>query len=156
MEVLEVQLRVPGHPALDQTTREALMSVEAFRPLPHSVTARLLARVVPGTDWLTAQIQGAAVFVADDWVVSIHSERMIDSVSAMCILINSINGQVGSSVSIDLLTPLNKQANPLHRQLERESRRLRTIALAKWGLTIIASALAGAFLQWLLGGDLLK
>ncbi len=156
MEVLEVQLRVPGHFVLRQTTRDALMAVEVFRSLPHTVIARLLAQVVPGTNWLTAQIQGAAVFVADDWVVSIHGEKLIDCVSSMCILINSISRELDSSVSIELLTPLGKNDNPLYRQLERESKRARTRALIKWGLTIIVSALVGALLQWLFGGDLLS
>ncbi len=131
------------------------MAVEVFRPLPHTVIARLLAQVVPGTNWLPAQIQGAAVFVADDWVVSIHGEKLIDCVSAMCILINSINRELDSSVSIDLLTPLGKNDNPLYRLLESELRRARAVALIKWGLTIIVIALAGALLQWLFGGDLL-
>ena len=155
MEALEVQFRIPGHPALEQATREALMDVEVFRPLPHTVIARLLAHVVPGTNWLTAQIQGAAVFVADDWVVSIHGEKLIDCVSAMCILINSVSRQLDSSISIDLLTPLGKGDNLLYRQLERESKKARTVAVIKWGLTILISALAGASLQWLFGGDIL-
>ena len=155
MEILEVQLMVPGSPTLNQSTREALMAIEVFRPLPHSLIARLLARVVPGPNWLAVQVQNAAIFVADDWVVSIHGERLIDCVSAMFVLINSISREMDSSVEIQLLSPLNKNDNPLYRPLEREAKRDRTVAAVKWGLTIIVSALAGALLQWLFGGDLL-
>ena len=130
------------------------MAVEVFRPLPHTVIARLLAHVVPGANWLTGQIQGTAVFVADDWVVSIHGEKLIDCVSAMCILVNSISHELDSAVSIELLTPVGKNDNPLYRQLERESKRTRSLAIVKWGVTIVVSALTGALLQWLFGGNL--
>ncbi len=93
MEVLEVQLRILGHPVLHQATRDALMAVE---------------------------------------------------VSGPCL-----------TLSIDLLTPLGKSDDPLYRLLESELRRARAMALIKWGLMIIVSALAGALLQWLFGGDLL-
>ena len=130
------------------------MAGEALKPLTHTSIARLSGQVVPGANWLTFQIQESAVFIAGDWVVSIHGEKLIHCVSAMCVLINSINQLLQVSVSIGLLTPLNKNENPLHRLLERESKKARARSAIKWGFTIVASALAGALLQWLFGGGL--
>lgn len=149
-------MRVMGRPVLGQTDREILMAVEVFWPLPHTVIARLLTRAVAGPNWLAAEIQDVAVLMSDDWVVSIYGEKLIDCVSAMCVLINSISRELDSAVAIELLTPVRKNDHPLYRQIERESKKSRAIAVVKWGLTIAASAIAGAFLQWLIGGDLLR
>lgn len=147
-------MRVTGRPLLEQADRETLMAVEVFRPLPHSVIARLLTRAVAGPNWLASEIQDAAVLISDDWVVSIYGEKLIDCVSAMCALINSISWELDSAVAIEMLTPVKKNDHPLYRQMERESRRSRAMAAFKWGSTILASAIAGALLQWLLGGGL--
>ena len=145
-------MRVSGHPALIQADRAALMAVEVFRPLPHTMIARLLTRAAAGPNWLTAEIQGVAILISDDWVVSIYGEKLIDCISALCVLINSIGRELDSTVAIELLTPVRKNDSPLYRQVERESKKSRVIAVTKWGLTIAASAIAGALLQWLLGG----
>ena len=154
MEVLDLRIRVPDHPTLDQSTREALMAGEAFRPLTHSLQRRLLGQVAPG-NWLTAQVQNSAVFIAEDWVVSIHGKKLIHGVSAMSVLLNSLGQELETPVSVDLLTHQNGNDEPLYRVLERQSKRGRIIGAIKWGATIMGSAVVGALLQWLLFGGLL-
>ena len=154
MEILDLKLRVPDHPALDQSTRESLLAGEAFRPLPHSLQLRLLGQVAPG-NWLTAQVQDSAVLIAEDWVVSIHGKKLIHCVSTMSVLLNSIGRDLSAPVAVDLLTLQNGNDEPLHRSLERQSRRDRVIGAIKWGATIISSAVVGAVVQRLFLGGLL-
>ena len=148
MEALELKIMVADHPTLDQSIRESLMAGEAFRPLPHSLQRQLLGQVASG-NWLTAQVQDTAVLITEDWVVSIHGKKLIDSVSAMTVLLNSIGQESGVPVTVDLINQ-NVSDEPLHRALERESRKQRVLGVIKWGLTIIVSAAAGALLQMLL------
>ena len=46
MEVLEVQLTVPGHATLGQPVRDALISSEGFKRLPLTLAARLFNSAV--------------------------------------------------------------------------------------------------------------
>ena len=154
MEVLDLKIRVPDHPMLDQSTRESLAAGDALRPLPHSLQMRLLGQVAAG-NWLTAQVQDSAVFIAEDWVVSIHGKKLIHCVSAMSVLLNSIGQELDAPVAVDLLTHQNGNDEPLHRVLEHQSKRDRAIGAIKWGSTIIVSAVVGALFQWLLFGGLL-
>ena len=139
---------------LDQSTRESLTAGEALRPLSHSLQMRLLGQVAAG-NWLTAQVQDSAVFIAEDWVVSIHGKKLIHCVSAMSVLLNSIGQELDAPVAVDLLTHQNGNDQPLHRVLEHQSKRDRFIVAIKWGSTIIVSAVVGALFQWLFFGGLL-
>ena len=130
------------------------MAGEVFRPLPHGLQSRLRGQPVPA-GWIAAQVQDSAVFIADDWVVSIHGKKLIHCVSTMSVLLNSIGRNLSVPVEFDLLTLQNGNDEPLHRLLERQSRRDRAIGAAKWGATIIVSAVVGAVVQWLFSGGLL-
>lgn len=153
MEALELKIRVTGHPTLDQSIRESLMAGEAFRPLSHSLQRQLLGQVASG-NWLTAQVQDTAVLITEDWVVSIHGKKLINSVSTMTVLLNSIGQESGAPVTVVLINQ-NVSDEPLHRALERESRKHRIVGAIKWGLTIIVSAVAGVLIQRLFLGGLL-
>ena len=151
MEVLDLKIRVPGHPTLDPSTKKSLMAGEAFSPLPHSLQMRLIGHIASG-NWLTAQVQDSAVLVAEDWVVSIHGKKLSHIVSAMAVLLNSIGRELNAPVAVDLLTLQNGNGEPLHISLRRQFRRDRIVGAIKWGATIIVSALVGAFVQWLFFG----
>ena len=157
MEVLELQLSVQRYGALDQSTRTALMSMEGFRPLPHTMRMDLLNQAAPN-NWMTALVQECAIFVADDWVVSIHGEKLIQCVFAMSVLLNSIGQELGATVSIEVLTRLNGDGEPLHRVLERQARNDRVKGYAKTVLTLLAGGFIGGFisllLTWVFSGGL--
>ncbi len=140
-----------GHDALDQSTRISLMSREGFRPLPHTMQMDLLNQVAPN-NWVTALIQECAVFVADDWVVSIHGAKLIQCFSAMSVLLNSIGEELGDTVSIEVLTRLNGDGEPLHRVLERQTRNDRVKGYAKTGLTLLAGGFISLLLAWAFTG----
>ena len=122
--------------------------------MPHSLQMRLLGQVAPW-NWLTAQVQDSAVFIAEDWLVSIHGKKLIDCVSAMSVLLNSIGQELDAPVAVDLLIHQGGDDEPLHRVLERQAKRDRVIGAIKWGATILVSAVVGALFQWLLFGGLL-
>ena len=154
MEVLDLKLRVPNYPTLDQSTKESILAGEEFSPLPHSVQLRLLGQLAHG-NWLATQVQDSAVLITEDWVVSIHGKKLVHTVSAMAVPLNSIGRQLNAPVEVDLLTLQSGHDEPLHLLLERQSRKDRVIGAVKWGATIIASALVGALVQWALFGGLL-
>ena len=154
MEVLDLKLTVLNHPTLDQSTKESLLAGEEFSPLPHSAQLRLLGQLAHG-NWMASQVQNSAVLITEDWVVSIHGKKLVHTVSAMVVLLNSIGRQLNAPVEVDLLTLQNGHDEPFHRLLERQSRKDRVIGAMKWGATIIISALVGALVQWALFGGLL-
>ena len=151
MEILDLTIRVPGHPKLDSSTKQSLMAGEAFNPLPHSLQWRLLGQVASGT-WLTAQVQDSAVLVAEDWVISIHGKKLSHNVSAMAVLLNSIGQELNAPVSVDFPILQTGNGESLHISLRRQSRRDRIVGIIRWGATIVVSALVGAFVQWLFFG----
>ena len=151
MEILDVTVKVPGHPKLDPSTRESLMAGEEFSPLPHSLQMRLFGHM-PSGNWLTAQVQGSAVLVAEDWVVSIHGKKLSHNVSAMAVVLNSIGQELNAPVSVNFPTLQSGNGEPLHISLRRQFKRDRLVGAIKWGATIIASALVGALVHWLLFG----
>ena len=155
MEILDLKIRVRNHPTLDPSIRESLMEAEAFSPLPHSLQMRLLGHIAPG-NWLTAQVQDSAVLVAEDWVVSIHGKKLSHNVSAMAVILNSIGRELNAPVSVDFPTLQSGDGEPLHVALKRQLQKDRIIGAMRWGITIIVSALAGAFVQWLIFGGGLR
>ncbi len=155
MEVLDLKLRVPNHPTLDQATKESILTGEEFSPLPHSVQLRLLSQLANGS-WLATQVQDSAVLITEDWVVSIRGKKLVHTVSAMAVLLNSIGRRLNAPVEVDLLTLQNKQDESLHLLLELQSRKDRVIGAVKWGATITVSALVGALVQWALFGGLVQ
>ena len=87
-------------------------------------------------------------------MVSIHAKKLIDCVSAMSVLISTISEELNAPVAVDLLTHENSEGKSLHLILERQAQRERNLGTVKYMITIILSAGAGAFLQWLLLGGL--
>lgn len=151
MEILELQLRVSGHPSLEQDTKEDVMNEETFEPLPHSSQIRLLGQVAPES-WLAAQVQNSAVFISQDWTVSIHGKNLINCVAAMSVLISSVGQELRAPVGVSLISHPSNRVEPLHLVLKRVDRRERIWGVIKWGATILISAGVGALIQWLIFG----
>lgn len=127
------------------------MAGEAFSPLPHSWQRRIWGHVVSGT-WLTAQVQDSAVFVAEDWVVSIHGKKLSHNLAAMAVLLNSIGQELNAPVSVDFPTLQDGSGESLHNSLRRQFQRDRIVGTIRWGATIVVSALVGALIKWLFFG----
>ena len=154
MEVLEVQLRVPGHPMLEQPVRAALRNSEVFKTLPLHRISQVWRDPLPVQGCFIAQVHDSAVFISEDWTASIHGRRLIDCVSAMCAIVNELGREFGTQVEIWLPYYPGAPDNELYRQLDREQTIRRVKALGLWVLTLVAGGIAGALVQGLLQGGL--
>ena len=151
MEILDIQLRVQGLPALDQTTRAALMAGEALRPLTSYLRSQLLEYPVPSRRALEVQVQDSAVLITEDWTVMIIGGRLIHCVSAMCVLLSLIGRGLQTPVTVQLLTPAHRGRDPLYRMLNHEARKARVKRVIVWGLTIILTVALSVAASLLLG-----
>ena len=152
MEVLEVQLRVLGYPALDELTRTRLTSGDWFPALPHSWESQIWKTAMTGRIRLAVQVQESAASLTDDWVVSIYGHRLINCVGAMFDLVSAIVAALETPVTFELLNPIGETDIPLRRQLHRAARRKTALTAVRWGLPILAGAVLGALIQWLIWG----
>ena len=141
MEVLDIQLSVSDHPQLTADVKNDLMAMDAFEPLAHGTQTKLLSGLAP-SGWLTAEVANSAVFVADDWTVSIHGKKLIHSFYAAMILTNSLGEILKSPVSVNLMIARNFNQEPLDVMLKKRLRNDRVLTVMKWSATIIASGIA--------------
>lgn len=148
MEILELQLRVQGLPNLDDATRNTLIATGGYSALPLRRVSQIWHGSVPGQLRLSLNVQGAAVFVTDDWVVSIHGKRLIDCVGSLCAIVSTLDSAFNASVTIDLLTTSRvNDAKALFRQLDRERTLGRVKSVFVWAFTLLAGGLLGALIQ---------
>ena len=116
--------------------------------MAHDAQRRLLGHAAYG-DWLSVEIEDVGVFVSPDWVVSIHGRRLYECVVAMSVLMS----EIGQKLAVPVAFKLHPQTSRGHDQslyevLKQQARRDQIVRWTKWVLTILASASAGALLQW--------
>lgn len=152
MERLDLQISVPGYPTLSKRIRVALLEGEELTRMAHDAQQKLLGHAAYG-DWLSAEIEDVGVFISPDWVVSIHGRRLFECVVAMSVLMSAI-GQVLETPVAFKLHPQTSSGHDqsLYEVLKQQTRRDQIVRWTKWGLTILASAVAGALLQWAVFG----
>lgn len=155
MESLDLKLSVFEHPEFNTSTRRRLREAPGFSDLSHSTQSRLLGGVTP-PGWFAAEFQGAAIFISDGWVVSIHAQKLTDCISAMVILLNAIGQQLRSIVVVELLNHPTWDGNPIDNALNREERERRTSEYRGKFIWALVGALIGLVLQFLfVGGQFL-
>ena len=152
MESLVVLLTVDDHPVLDQNTRALLRSNKAFTALQPERAEQAWGGAVPGYIHFIAQAQGTAIFIKEDWVTTIQGRRLLDCVGGICAVINAIRQEFGMPVMVELSDSHYSNGDSLYLQLDRERARRRYRAIGLWFLTILASGMAGALIQWIIGG----
>ena len=108
---------------------------------------RVLGQVIPSPSSLVAEVGGSAVFITNQWVVSIHGDSLAHCIEALLNYRNAIAVELGATVTGVLQTPVVENTGPLRevvtrRENERSSQR--TINKFYW---LIAGALAGAALS---------
>ena len=154
MEVLDLQLRVPGCPTLDQPTRTILRNFELFQTLPMSRAVQVWRGTIPAGVCLSAQVLDSAVFFTESWELSIHAPRIRDCISAMCAIVNLLGKEFQVPIEIGLTEPSDTLSNALFRQLDRKEIVRRALAVAFWALTLTAGGLLGVLVRWILQGGL--
>ena len=152
MDVLDLQLRIPGYPALDQPTRTALRNLEVFQTLPMNRAVQVWRGQIPTEVCLSAQVLDAAVFFTEAWEISIHGRRLRDCVGSMCAIVSALGKEFQVPIEMGMTEPSDTFGNTLFRQLDRKEIMRRGVAVAFWALTLIAGGLLGALVQRLLQG----
>ena len=152
MERLDLQISVPGYPTLSEPVRLTLTEGEELTRMAYDAQQRLLGHAAYG-DWLSVEIEDVGVFVSPDWVVSIHGRRLYECVVAMSVLMS----EIGQRLAVPVAFKLHPQTSLGHDQslyevLKQQARRDQIVRWTKWVLTILASASAGALLQWAASG----
>jgi hypothetical protein len=137
-----------GHPVLDQNTRILLRSAEAFKLLPSERAEQAWGGTVPSQICFSAQVQESAIFIAEDWVATIRSRRLIDCVGAMCAVIDTLRQEFSEPIGVELSDTHDSGDTPLYRQLDRERSMRRYGSIGLLVFTIVASGFVGALIQW--------
>ena len=160
MTVLEIQDSVVGHERLNEDIIQRLMDAEGFSTLPPDLQRRVLGQMIPSPAWLVAEVEGSAVLVTNQWVVSIHGDSLAHCVAALVKYRNAVATSLSTTVTGELHTPFVENTGPLsevatRRETERrsESRFRDNVKMAGWTL---AGAVAGFVLamvgRLLIGG----
>jgi hypothetical protein len=103
MEDISIQLTVHGRRILDPSARATLSNEEVFKPLPLRRAEQVWRGPIPNQICFMAQVQESAVFITEDWEVSIYSRRLLDCAGAMGTIVNALVQVFGTPVEIMLL-----------------------------------------------------
>ena len=146
MTVLEVQDTVTGYESLNEEVIQRLMTAEDFGTLPPDMQRRVLGQMIPSSSWLVAEVDGAAILVTNQWVVSIHGDSLVHCVAALVKYRNAVATQLASTVLGEIQTPVVENTGPLRevvRRRENENRFRDNVRRAVWMLagTIVGFAL---------------
>ena len=154
MTVLEIQDTVAGYESLNEEVKQKLMTAEDLSTLPPDLQRRVLGQIIPSSSWLAAEVDGSAVLVTDQWIVSIHGDSLAHCIAALVKYRNAVATRLDTAVTGELHTPFVVNTGPLsevatRREQERRSqRRFRdNVKMAIWTL---AGAVAG-FVMAMLG-----
>lgn len=153
MTVLEIQDAVAGYDSLNEEVIQRLMTAEGLSTLTPDLQRRVLGQMILSSSWLAAEVDGSAVLVTNQWVVSIHCDSLVHCVAALVKYRNAVATRLATTVTGELHTPIAENTGPLNevatrRENERRSaRRLReNVKMAGWTL---AGAVAGFVLTML-------
>ena len=91
-----------------------------------------------------------------DWVTQIQADTMIRCVQTLCIIVNAVIREMGTTVALDLVMPDYGEDGLLYRILEEEDKRSkRRDRLRDWKIGITSSIVGGIvvlLVQWLIFG----
>ena len=144
MTVLEIRDTVAGYESLSEEIIQRLMNAEDFNPLTPDLQRRVLGQMMPSPSWLVAEVEGTAILVTNQWIVSIHGDSLAHCVVTLMKYRNAVAKTLGTTVKGKIQTPIVENTGPLHEVVsrrEREGRFRDKLSRIRWEL---ASAAAGA------------
>ena len=115
-------MAIDRHPIFDQSTRMAISDVEAIKSLPLDRAEQAWGGTLPGQIVFWAQIGDSAIFVTEDWGVTIRSRRLIDCVGGMCTILSVLGQEFSSPIAVELSDVDAPNINSLYDDLDREQR----------------------------------
>ena len=87
---LDLRISLPNHESLGESEFQLLMNSCSYSVLAHSEQEKLFGRIMTAPDCLAAEVDGCALVITHDGVVSIRGKSLRECVSAMIALINSV------------------------------------------------------------------
>lgn len=136
MEALRVPLTIDRRPILDQSTRTAIRNVEAIKVLPLDMAEQAWGSTVPSQIIFLAQVGDSAVFITEDWDVTIRSRRLVDCVGGMCTILSVLGQEFRSPIAVELSDTDDHNINSLYDALDREQRVQRYWGYGKAFITV--------------------
>ena len=115
-------MTIDRRPILDQSTRMAIRNVEAIKGLPLDRAEQAWGSTVPSQIVFLAQVGDSAVFITEDWDVTIRSSRLVDCVGGMCTMLSVLGQEFSSPITVDLSDIDDHNINSLYDALDREQR----------------------------------
>lgn len=150
MTVLEVQDTVGGYQSLDQGVIRKLMGAEGFKTLTPDLQRRVLGQMIPSSSWLVAEVDGAAILVTHQWVVSIHGDSLVHCVAALLKYRNAVATELATTVKGELHTPVVENTGPLREVVSRREEGRRSEWRFKDHVKMAGWTIAGAIIAFVL------
>ncbi len=129
-------MAIDGRPILDQPTRMAIRNVEAIKGLPLDRAEQAWGGTVSSQIVFQAQVGDSAVFITEDWGVTIRSRRLVDCVGGLCTMLSTLGQEFDSPIMVELSDTDDPDVNPLYDALDREQRVQRYWGYGKAFLTV--------------------
>lgn len=148
MNILDFQLGIQGHPTLDDSTRETIVTGSGFSSVPNSKLGQIWSGSIPGTLRMNVEVYGTAVCVADDWATTIFGNKLEDCVRGLSAIVSILGETLGVPVQIELLYPGGANSDrSLVAQLNRELFRGKIWAIARYVFTLLVGGAIGTGLS---------
>ena len=153
---LDVKLNVAERRNLDAMARQRLVDAEEFVPLTIDASTQLFSLMPSGSDFLTADVQGAGVLINYDWVMQIQTDTMIRCVQTLCIIVNAVIRELETPVTLSLVKPVDSADRSLYTVLEEEQQRSKRRDRSRdWKVGVTSSIVSGIavlLIQWIIFG----
>ena len=146
MTVLKVQDRVSGYSSLNPESIDKLMTLEDFSELGPQLRKSVLGDYLPSPFWLVAEVDGSAIIVTHQWVVSIHGDSLVHCISALMKYRNAFAKVLDTSVVGEIQTPIASNTGPLREHVIRRENTRRSRNYRGKALWLLAGGILGMIL----------
>ena len=96
-----------------------IRNVEAIKGLPLDRAEQAWGNTVPSQMVFLAQVGDSAVFITEDWDVTIRSRRLIDCIGGMCTMLSALGQEFDSPIAVELSDKDDPSVNSLYDALDR-------------------------------------
>ena len=134
MKGLAVQLTIEGFASLDDQIRQRIKSRKEVETLPPHRAEQAWGGPVPSLVTFQALILNVAVFITDDWTLTIRGKRHMDCVQGLCVFLSVSGDTLGVPIGVEVLDADDGQ-DDLYASLNREAL---LSNILRWGLRALS------------------